>query len=263
MAERRMFSKTVIDSDAFLDMPITAQLLYFHLSMRADDDGFVNKPKSIMRMCGAKDDDIKTLFARRFVIPFESGIVVIRHWKIHNYIAKDRYHPTKHTEERAQLEIDENLLYEFCIQDDAETEQVVNKMKTEVRLGKVRLGKVRLNNTICAEPEESDTAPAAVISITLNDKTIYPIYQSDIDGWRELYPAVDIMQELRKMKGWCDSNPERRKTKRGIRRFINSWLSRQQDTGGRNVGKSNYTGNDAKDEGRDTYADEFERMLKE
>ena len=134
MAERRMFAKTIIDSDAFLDMPISAQLLYFHLSMRADDEGFINKPKTIMRICGCKDDDIKILFAKKFVIPFDSGVVVIKHWKIHNYIAKDRFVETKYKEEREQLQLDENKAYTTCI-------QPVYEMQTQDRLGKDRLGK--------------------------------------------------------------------------------------------------------------------------
>lgn len=153
MAERRMFAKTIIDSDAFLDMPVTAQLLYFHLAMRADDDGFINKPKTIMRMCGCKEDDIKVLFAKQFIIPFESGIVVIRHWKIHNYIQKDRYKPTN-LEERKQVELDENMVYQpitDCRQSvykaDTECIHAVSGMDTQVRLGKDRLelGKDRLD----------------------------------------------------------------------------------------------------------------------
>ena len=103
MAERRMFSKTIIDSDAFLDMPLSAQSLYFHLSMRADDDGFINNPRKIQRMIGAADDDLRILTMRKFIIPFETGIVVIKHWKIHNYIQKDRYKPTVYQEELAAL----------------------------------------------------------------------------------------------------------------------------------------------------------------
>lgn len=143
MAERRMFSKTIIDSDIFIDMPLSAQSLYFHLSMRADDDGFINNPKKIQRMIGASDDDLKILMAKQFLIPFESGIVVIKHWKIHNYIQKDRYKETIYTDEKAQLETRKNKEYQLpepgseCIQD-------VSKMDTQVRLGKVRLGKVRL-----------------------------------------------------------------------------------------------------------------------
>ena len=106
-----MFAKTIIDSDAFLDMPANTQLLYFHLSMRADDDGFINNPKKIQRMVGCSDDDIKLLIAKKFIIPFESGIVVIKHWKIHNYIAKDRYTETKYKEEKGMLMLDENNAY--------------------------------------------------------------------------------------------------------------------------------------------------------
>lgn len=111
MAERRMFAKTIIDSDAFIDMPLSTQALYFHLSMRADDDGFINNPKKIQRMIGASDDDLKMLVAKRFIIPFESGIVVIKHWKIHNYIRGDRKKETVYPEEMALLEEKENGAY--------------------------------------------------------------------------------------------------------------------------------------------------------
>jgi len=113
MAERRMFAKTIIDSDVFIDMPISARLLYYDLAMRADDDGFVNSPKKIMKFVGASTDDMNILIARQFVIPFESGVVVIRHWKIHNYIRKDRYQETVCKEEKRLLSIDENNSYEL------------------------------------------------------------------------------------------------------------------------------------------------------
>ena len=111
MAERRMFAKTIIDSDAFLDMPLSTQALYFHLSMRADDDGFINNPKKIQRMIGASDDDLKLLIAKNFIIPFESGIVVIKHWKIHNYIRGDRKKETVYHEEMALLDSKDNGAY--------------------------------------------------------------------------------------------------------------------------------------------------------
>jgi hypothetical protein len=142
MAERRMFAKTIIDSDAFLDMPQSSQLLYFHLSMRADDDGFINNPKSIMRNVGCKDDDIKLLIAKKFLIPFDSGVVVIKHWKIHNYIRNDRYKETKYKEERASLTIDENNSYSLGMSSGI---PVVSKMDTQVRLGEVSIGKVNKN----------------------------------------------------------------------------------------------------------------------
>ena len=136
MAERRMFSKAVIDSDTFLDMPLTAQAFYFHLSMRADDDGFVNNPKKIQRMTGCSDDDVKILLAKSFVIPFESGICVIRHWKIHNYIQKDRYRETVYQSELQALKVGQDNAYSLM---DTECIQDVSKMDTQVRLGKVRL----------------------------------------------------------------------------------------------------------------------------
>ena len=107
MAEKRMFAKTIVDSDAFLEMPMSARLLYYDLGMRADDDGFVNSPKKLMRMIGATTDDMNVLIARKFVIPFESGVVVIKHWRINNYLRNDRYKETTYTEEKAMLEIDE------------------------------------------------------------------------------------------------------------------------------------------------------------
>ena len=111
MAERRMFAKTIIDSDAFLDMPATTQVLYFHLAMRADDDGFVNSPRRIMRLVGCAEDDLRLLVAKRFLIPFDSGIVVIKHWRIHNYLRSDRYKETVYADEKAMLTVKENGAY--------------------------------------------------------------------------------------------------------------------------------------------------------
>jgi hypothetical protein len=103
MAERRMLSKTIIDSDIFLDMPQTTQNLYFHLNMRADDEGFVNSPKKIMRMVGSNQNDLEILLSKRYVIAFESGVIVIKHWKLHNTIRKDRMKETLYLEEKKQL----------------------------------------------------------------------------------------------------------------------------------------------------------------
>lgn len=111
MAQKRMFSNLVISSDEFLEMPDSSQNLYFHLSMQADDDGFVDNWKSIMRMTGKKEDDLKVLIAKSFVIPFDSGILVIRHWRLNNYIQKDRYKETIHKEEKSQLSTDSNNVY--------------------------------------------------------------------------------------------------------------------------------------------------------
>lgn len=111
MAERRMFAKTIVLSDAFLDMPLGARCLYFTLGMVADDDGFVNSPKSVIRQCAATDDDLKILIAKKFIIAFQNGVIVIKHWKINNYIRNDRYIETKYQEQMATLSLDENNAY--------------------------------------------------------------------------------------------------------------------------------------------------------
>lgn len=145
MAERRMFAKTIVTSDAFLDMPATTRSLYMLLCVLADDDGFVNAPRSIMRQSGATDDDMKLLIAKRFVLTFDSGVVVIKHWRIHNLIQKDRYKETKYLDEKATLALDENnayteansTVYPECIQS-------VSNPEPQVRLGKVSTGKDRV-----------------------------------------------------------------------------------------------------------------------
>ena len=147
MAERRMFTDKITDSDAFLDMPASTQCLYFHLNMKADDDGFVNNPKKITRTLNSSEDDLKILLMKRFIIAFESGVIVIKHWRMHNYIRKDRYNATVYQEELDRLNIKNNGSY--TLKND-----VVNQLDTDcqpndiqrlpqVRLGKDRLGKDR------------------------------------------------------------------------------------------------------------------------
>ena len=113
MANRRMFSKKITDTDEFLDMPASTQALYFHMNMHADDDGFVGNPKTIKRMVGASEDDLKLLIAKRYLICFQSGVVLITDWKVHNYIRKDTYTPTIYTDEMAQITQKQNGKYEL------------------------------------------------------------------------------------------------------------------------------------------------------
>lgn len=171
MAERRMFAKTIVESDAFLDMPMSAQALYLHLGMNADDWGFVNNPRSIRRMCGASEDDLKLLIAKKFILTFDSGAAVIKSWWVNNYVQSDRRHPTRYQEELETLFLDENKSYTtkdtgvlpadmfnrvskvepVCIQPvskmDTKCIQSVSKMDTEVRLGKDRLGESTSNSS--------------------------------------------------------------------------------------------------------------------
>lgn len=116
MARKRMFDLEIVDTDLFLEMPVSSQNLYFHLGMRADDDGFVSNPKKIIRVVGASEDDLKILIAKNFIIQFETGLIVIRHWKINNYIRKDRYSETIYKEEKKQLIESENGTYNLMTQ---------------------------------------------------------------------------------------------------------------------------------------------------
>jgi len=134
-----MFAKTIIDSDAFLDMPLSTQCLYFHLGMRADDDGFVNSPKRIMRMLGCNDDELSLLRIKKFIYEFENGIVIIKHWKIHNYIQKDRYKESVHTKEKQILLVKENKGYTLdtkCIQFVDTGKVRLELVKDSLELGK-------------------------------------------------------------------------------------------------------------------------------
>ena len=255
MAEKRMLSLSVMDSDAFLEMPLSSQALYCHLNIRADDDGFVNNPRRIMRMVGCADDDMKLLITKGFLIAFESGIVVIKHWHINNYLRKDRYKPSVYQEERNALYIKPNRAYTldstqgvlYAMHTDMvglsdgipiglpSGDEVVDEWSTQNSIDKSSIDKSseekkrRRRNTNASSDEESDSP--TVLQIILNDKSYFNVTQSMVDQWIQLYPAVDVMQELRKMAGWSDANPTKRKTKSGVKRFINSWLSKTQDSG--------------------------------
>ena len=177
MAERRMMSKKIIDTDNFLDMPQSTQCLYFHLLLRADDDGFIQSPKSIMRVTGCKDDDLKLLIAKRFVIGFETGVIVIRHWRIHNYVQSDRYSKSELPE--AQQVVLKNKVYEpvgsvikpdnGCM--DTKCIQNVSKMYPQIRIDKIREEEKR-EEIICHVSHDDDTQkPHVEIIEYLNSKT--------------------------------------------------------------------------------------------
>lgn len=179
MAEKRMFAKTIIDSDAFLDMPLSTQALYFHLSMRADDDGFINNPKKVQRMIGCSDDDLRILIAKNFIIPFESGIVVIKHWRIHNYIRSDRYKSTIYQNEMSMLTSEENKEYVLGIPSDIPSDiPNDNQMDTQYRLDENRLDKSSVDNKSSKEDYNSHFE---------NDssKNVYP---EIVELWNTLEP---------------------------------------------------------------------------
>ena len=188
MAERRMFAKTIVTSDAFLDMPASTRCLYFLLGMVADDDGFVNNPKSIMRQAGATADDLNLLIAKRFILTFQSGVVVIKHWCIHNTIQKDRYKETKYLEEKSTLALDGNKAYTEAVSDVyPECIQDVSKPEPQVRLGEVRLGESRVGEVIeeAAPPKPTRHKYGQYKNVLLTDEDMGKLQEEFPHDWHE------------------------------------------------------------------------------
>lgn len=211
-----MFAKTIVESDAFIDMPLSSQALYFHYGMLADDEGFVNSPKKIQRMIGASEDDLKLLVAKRFILPFESGIVVIKHWRMNNYIQKDRFKETAYQKEKNGLVIKENGAYTECIQD-------VSKVYTEDRLSEDRLDEI--SGVVV---EESDSCVDGIKQSESCVDEIVNFYNNNI-GTITPY-AFSILQDYEKelgrelvlyaMKKSVESNV---RTVSYIKAILNSW----------------------------------------
>lgn len=196
MAEKRMFTQKIIDSDAFLDMPLSAQALYFHLCMRADDDGFVNNPKKITRYVSASEDDLKLLLAKRFVIGFESGVIVIKHWRMHNTLKSDRYNPTDYQEEYARLTIKANKAYTERAEIPALPEPSRNQPGTK------------------AEPEWNQSGSKAEPQIR-EDKIRKE--ESSIECMRAARTATQLAQEA--MSGWSEE----------LQAAVRDWLSYKKE----------------------------------
>ena len=269
MAERRMFSCKITSSDDFKMMSLAAQALYFQLGMEADDDGFVNNAVSIARSIGAGTEAIEEIISNRFAIRMNKKLLVIKHWKINNYIQKDRYHETAYKQYKDLLVLKDNDSYTEKDKSDTrwsadgykmdtDCVQNVSKMDTEVRIGKDSIDnrvsvdptKYNLSNKKKSKLYETDTlfAPSdsgesskptekeekdpVFITLSLVSNEEYPIRESVVKMWEESYPAVDVRGQLREMKSWCVSNPKERKTARGIMRFCNNWLSKEQDRAG-------------------------------
>lgn len=168
MAQRRMFSRKITETDRFLEMPLSSQALYFHLNMGADDEGFIDKAKTIQRTIGASDDDMKLLIAKGFLIPFDSGVVVIRHWRIHNYIRSDRFQSTLYQSEKAQLEFDKSKTADL-----KPLENVIPngyQMDTQDRLSKGSLDKDSLTTYPTVSDNEEEDIPYKEIISYLNEK---------------------------------------------------------------------------------------------
>ena len=199
MAERRMMAKSIIKSDQFLEMPISSQLLYFHLLLDADDDGFINAPKSIMRVIGAKDDDMRVLQAKGYTIPFDSGVIVIKHWRMHNSLRKDRYNPNPQLEnERKQLIINDRKEYELATTWQPTGNQLVTNGYHSI--GKDSIGK----DSVYSGRDKSQPTRTHFTPPTLEEVKAYCIERNNnIDA--------EYFMDFQEARGWVLSNGKKMK----------------------------------------------------
>ncbi|UWM90547.1 DnaD domain-containing protein [Streptococcus parauberis] len=203
MAQKRMFSNTITDTDRFLDMPASSQNLYFHLNMHADDDGFVDSPKRIMRNIGAGNDDMNVLLTKKFVLNFDSGIILIKDWKIHNVIRKDMYKPSIYTDEKSKI-----------ILDDTNSYQLRNESVPQIRLDKNRLDKNRLD-------EDSEKNISVIISEHCQNHGLF------IDGYQltqlEEYYSIDGMEIEVVCKAITESADNNKRNMKYVLAILRNW----------------------------------------
>ena len=207
-----MFAKTIVLSDAFLDMPSTARCLYFTLGMFADDDGFVGSPKGIMRQCGASQDDMNILLAKRFLLSFDSGVIVIKHWRMNNYLQNDRHKATPYIEELNSLEIDEkgaytekNGMYTDCIQN-------VYTGKDSIEQNSIEKSKRFTPPTL-----EEVTAYCNERNNNVNPQRFIDFYESK--GWTI---GKNKMKDWKACVRTWESNSKKQEDKNGCKKFTQS-----------------------------------------
>ncbi|VDG20646.1 phage replication initiation protein [Lactobacillus plantarum] [Lactiplantibacillus mudanjiangensis] len=190
MAQRRMMSKQITETDLFMDLPLSSQALYLHLIMNADDDGFLGNAKTVLRMAGASNDDFKLLVAKQFIIVFDDGITVIKDWRIHNYIQKDRYRSTMYIRHKKELAVDKNQSYQRISDMDTECIQDVSSLDTQVRLGKDRIGKVRKEKNRSSAPENTKHKYGEYKNVLLSDKQLSKLQEQFPNDWQERIERV-------------------------------------------------------------------------
>lgn len=202
MAEKRMFSKKIIDTDWFMDMPASTQNLYFHLSMRADDDGFVASPKRIIKLIGATEDDYKVLIAKKFIIPFESGVCVITDWRINNYLRNDRYTETIYKEEKSSLILDEKGKYNLGIPSGIPVVSSVYTLSNNINNNSnkgVIGGKEKEEEPILIEEKAKKHKYGEYKRVLLSDDELQKLKQEY--GEDRTSKAVQLLDEYIEMKG--------------------------------------------------------------
>ena len=217
MAEKRMFSNKIIDSDAFIDMPLSTQALYFHLHMRADDDGFLNNAQRIMRMIGANKNDYDLLVAKSFIIQFPDGICVIKHWRIHNYIRKDRYRATQYIEEKAMLSVKENGSYTLVQNEPVgipNDNQSVDERVTQISIDQNSIDLDNINNV-----QKEDFAPSGNKKEKINKQEIEAFFER---VWK-LYPSKKGKQRVSDKQKKVLFEIGQEELERAIKRYVADW----------------------------------------
>ncbi|WP_417406211.1 DNA replication protein [Holdemanella biformis] len=218
MARKRMFSLLVVDTDEFLDMPSSTQSLYYHLGMRADDDGFVSSPRKIVKLVNCSDDDLKLLIAKGFIIPFDSGIIAIKHWKLNNDLKKDRYTPTIYLNEKSTLRVNKNRVYSI-VGNNLETKWIQNGNKLDTQyskdknsIDKYSIDKSSIDKEIYVQPEVA-TPPeltpkkktSRFLPPTEEEVKQYCLengYTLDAQRFVDFYECKGWMVGKNKMKNW-------------------------------------------------------------
>lgn len=177
---KRMFSLDIVDTDKFLEMPVSSQNLYFHLGMRADDEGFVSSPKKIATFVGCNIDDLRLLISKEYLIPFESGVVVITHWNCNNWVRADRKQPTQYPKELGLLTLENNV---YTVTDTCQpnVNQMTDSCHTEIRLDKNSIDK----NSIDIYTSETDEATASKIDFD-GIKNYFNTYCTGFPSIREM-----------------------------------------------------------------------------
>ena len=242
MAEKRMFSTSVVGTDNFMEMPDSAQNLYFHLSMCADDDGFVDKWKQIMRMTGKKEDDIKILIAKAFIIPFDSGVIVIKHWRLNNYIRSDRYKETIHKEEKKLLSQGEDGIYELGIPND---NQLVYQMDTQYSIDKISVDKSSIEKekiykkeSPISNTQKHDENPkkSSVKETKVHFAEFVTMTNAEYDKLVSTYGVDFTNQCITRLDNYKGANGK--KYKNDYRAILNWVVCREQEEQSRKYGKS-------------------------
>lgn len=223
-----MMTLDVIDTDFFMDMPLSTQALYFHLIARADDDGFLDNSKRIMKNCNAKQKDLDTLIDKGFLITFESGICVITHWKVHNYVRSDRYKETLYTNEKSQLKEDINGIYRVGIPND---NHMTYRRDTQVRLGKVSIDK---DNIYIPDIPKKYIDLSFIDTVIKIDKV--KLTQEEYDKLTSKFGKELVNENILSLDNYIVNGKGNRY--KDHYRVLNTWCNKSQETYRNNSGES-------------------------